>query len=170
MSTITIPVNDRTDMSFDGVKIASVSTRRPEGSRRWTELALYDRTDEVGGYVFQRVGRSNVYHAVDCPKVFGRLDMEPVPFTEVDPGEDFPCEVCHPEDTVTSEGTVVYERDKYSVVSVGSARKLIIAVQDRDRATGELRVSKLAQELLQVAAASDDDIRQASLEALLSGE
>lgn len=162
MSTITVPVNDRSDMSFDGYEVAHVSTRT-EGRPRWTELALYKRDD--GGWVLQRIGRSNTYHRIDCRKVVGRLDMEPVTVDDVVP-EDYPCEECRPDKS--SDATVVFERDKYSAVSVDSSKKLLRAMQDRDRNTHELRISTLSQELLRVASTQDQELQETIRQALLS--
>lgn len=164
MSTITIPVNDRTDMSFEGRKIASTDTYQV-GKPRWTELALYTRDD--GGYVFQRIGHSAMYHTPECRKVFGRLDMEPVPVSKIDDEEDYPCEECSPEDR--KSGQVVFERNKYSAVAVDTVKQLLNAMHDRHRVTHEVRISKLAQELLLVAAEQDVAIRDATREVMLSG-
>jgi hypothetical protein len=56
MKTFTLINDGDRDVRFTGELLGKVTSERPEGSDRWTELALY-RTKE-GFYVTEEIGRT----------------------------------------------------------------------------------------------------------------
>lgn len=98
-------------IAFDGVSLASNSTRRP-GQTRWTELDLY-RT-EGGKYVVGKVGRSVVLHYEGCLEIRGELPHFPPghpAWTEEPETLGFSFHECVPDEYNMNK--VVVEQDRY---------------------------------------------------------
>jgi hypothetical protein len=154
MQSITVPSgNNGRTITFVGQEIARVSTRRGHVGR-WTEMAVYRTVD---GYVLETVGRSIVYHAPDCPSAIGRTNFRRIDeIDDVPNDEAFPCDICDPNDELM--GPAVQETDKHKAIVLSNVEYLFNALSQRDRHTGKLRVTRLAQELVMEAAKVDDDI------------
>ena len=78
-------------LEFDGVKLASSSSRLPN-KPRWVEFEIY-RTPR-GQYVVSRIGYSVFYHAKECFTVT-RNSLSPVDGLELAP-EYIACSTCRP--------------------------------------------------------------------------
>lgn len=83
--------NGRQILRFEGTRLA-FSSSKTGGRARWIEFSLY-RT-EAGRYVISRVGRSLIYHGLEC-SVAKRSDNLQITSTVED--EAVPCPDCQPE-------------------------------------------------------------------------
>ena len=156
---IKLPITDHGSYSFSGEEIARVTTYSEE-KPRWTELVMYRRDN--GGYIYQRLGRSDVYHLPTCREIFGRTDM---PLAK-EPGDyGWPCEKCNPPE----EGSdpVFTENDKSYVRIARTPEDVLRTLRERDRRTKEVRLSPLAQQLLRAVADVDEAVKSATQQQMM---
>jgi hypothetical protein len=162
---------------FYGVPLAEVSTETPRRPR-WIEMELYRdwtaRDDEgrplqpVGpaeaaqGYVLHVTGRSVVYHVHESGSCKTGI---PVPARRL-PGDAEPCEVCRPPALAAlADGDLVdTEEDRHAAHLCPDTDTVLTRLRDpRSPArTGPEWLSAPAQRLLQLAAAADEGIADAT--------
>lgn len=141
--------NGRRLLRFEG-RILSESDSWRQGSARWIEFTLY-KTDG-GSYVLSRVGVSLVYHASDCPLV-ARYGLHDMPSDELE--EDAtPCEECRPSG---DEPIVFPEEYRYWTLVSEGPQAVVDSLYQRDK-SGSKYLTRVAERLLQEAAAQDADI------------
>lgn len=148
-----ISVWDRlVEIEFEGSRIGWASTERPDQSLRWTEIHIY-RT-RGGSYVIERLGRSLVYHArgTDCARgrnIVGSQISD----------ESEPCEKCRPntpeDDDFNPHRKFVHEVTMSSADVVDDPSKVHDALSQFDKQRGVKRISRVASNALQAAAAND---------------
>lgn len=130
---------------------------------RWTELTLY--TTLTGKYIVEKIGRSDVFHTVNCArgnkaKLFDSLaDARPADADEADGVEDLfvPCDVCGPAHDVAP---VLVERDIFSISIYETPKDAIESLHRRDGDTVR-PLSRVARALLDEAERNDTGIASA---------
>ena len=139
-------------VSFDGVKLAEVSSQRST-SPRWTELTLY-RTD-TGRYVLSKIGRTVVLHMPGCPSIIGNLNR----FVDDHPGEDPDEAPWEPHVCVAADADIdelLVEETRYWAVVADTAADIIGHLHRKDG--GVTVLPRLSVNLLEQAAQVDADI------------
>ena len=113
-------------LKFDGERIASSSSRLDD-SLRWVEFNLY--LTAGGRYVFERVGRSRVFHGVgDCSVVRRnklRFDIEEQELQ----AWHVPCPECRPYD----DDDVIIEKPRYFALDSADPDAVIEAAHKYDK-------------------------------------
>jgi hypothetical protein len=143
---------------FEGKELGFATTDDGD-SLRWTEITIW-RT-KAGKYVFQKVGRSVVFHALDgCDYGIVR-DAD----SSLDP-DHRSCPVCKPDTLADSQ--VKIEVDRFSAIVTENAPALVEAcrITDNDPASdgfGTVFMPNVARRALVEAAQKDDDIEDAFL-------
>jgi hypothetical protein len=134
MTAFTIYNSDQA-IVIHGEQLAHGSTRdsgRRRGGRlrdadglRWTEMTIY-RLDD-GGYALERVGCSDVYHALNQGTSACGYGVV-MPASELEEG-DHPCTRCHPPAVagLSDEELIAAEVDRSSVVFAPGAPELVAA-------------------------------------------
>ena len=149
-------------VTFMGWELGSSSSQTAD-SLRWTELTLYKTI--AGAYILEKVGRSDVFHSEDCPRVdrnnkpmskgkrFVTLeDAMPEEAEEDDYLEDWfvPCPECNPSfDT----SPVYVERDIFSAPVHSTAERVVGALYQTKG--GNRFLSRIARDLLEQAITKD---------------
>lgn len=154
---------------FDGRELGYATT--DNDSSRWTEITIY-RT-EAGKYVFEKIGRSVVYHTTDKSKwVVDRcMDKNYVPYGKRR-NQDWlnedsrPCPFCKPDPDAATE--FMFETDRFFAVVTETASALVEAcrVTDNDPSSdgfGTMFIPKVASRALTEAGEQDEGIRDAYL-------
>ncbi len=136
-------------LRFEGRHLANSSSKRP-GASRWIEFDLYKT--EAGSYVLSRVGVSHVYHSNMCPLV-DRYGLHDVDITDLSQ-EAVPCEDCKPDG---SEPLVYPELFRYWTLVSDEPEAILDALYKEDQ-NGARYLTRVAERLLQTAAAQDADI------------
>lgn len=148
----TYSVRDGTRLlTFDGVLVAHISSRRPT-SPRWTEMSLY-RT-QGGTYVYEKIGRSRVVHMPGCPRI-----VQPLPrFQESRPGDDPDegYEFCNCVPAEYDFTQLLAEEDRHSIVMSEDATAIVDAFYVKRHGRREL--PQMAASLLEQAVANDSEI------------
>jgi hypothetical protein len=157
-------------LTLVGWKLAHVASQTGEDAR-WTELTLYRTLNNR--YVVEKVGRSDVFHSLTCPR---RNKGQEYPslqaaLADKDADEDdtvedifVPCKkavrsgeaFCNPS---YDESPVGVERDIYSVAVHESARAMVESLYRPDKDDTRF-LSRVARALLDAAAQSDQRIRE----------
>lgn len=129
---------------------ASSKGRNP----RWIEFTIYK--SNMGTYVVERVGKSEVYHREDCYLV-SKNHLSSVPYTEL-PSGYLPCDRCHPS-LMEPEG-LYPERDRPVFIKCESARGVIRFMEQVD--DDDLRyLTNVARKAIAEAAELDQDLFEA---------
>lgn len=143
-----VPAGNSRNFRFDGVLLASSSSRKP-GGQRWIEFVLY-RSDG-GTYILSRVGHSVLFHRPDCEVVGrNRLRIGPVPAGGV------PCELCVPD---VVDGVVCPEMPRYWAGMFDDAGGVVRALE-RDGGSGRY-MTHVASKLMEAAAVQDVALAEA---------
>ncbi len=125
-------------ITFEGVLLSSVSSRREPDSPRWTELSLYKTIGDQ--YVLEKVGRSVVTHTPGCAEILGKIPR----FQDAHPGDD-PDEGYQYHDCVedTYDFTkLLVEEDRYWASITNDPRKIVDALYRKQEGSRHLpRVS-----------------------------
>lgn len=79
-----------TSLSFDGVKLASASSRGTDS--RWIEFTLFRAS--TGQYVVSRIGKTIVFHRYDC-EITEKNGLDAVEYDQI-PSGFVPCYKCRP--------------------------------------------------------------------------
>lgn len=79
-----------TSLSFDGVELATASSRGSDP--RWIEFTLYRAS--TGQYVVSRVGKTIVFHRYDC-EITEKNGLDAVEYDTI-PSTFVPCQRCKP--------------------------------------------------------------------------
>ena len=138
---------------FDGEKIAGSSSRTPT-SVRWVEFNLY-RT--VGGtYILERIGRSLVFHGIDC-SVVRRNKLRFDPTRQELSDEHLACLECNPYD----DDDLIIEQPRYFGMKSDDPEAVIDAAHKADRVTGARYLTNVTRKLIEEAAANDPRINNA---------
>jgi hypothetical protein len=150
-----IPDQVRRTAVFTGRHLAhSDSIRHGNDPPRWVEMDLY-RTD-AGTYVLDRAGHSRVYHVFDGPCDRGVR----VPARRLRP-DAVPCPDCHP---IPGQPAYDAEETRHEVTPCATAADVVSALVTM-RKTGPPApfLSLPARRLLELAAETDEGIREATL-------
>jgi hypothetical protein len=137
-----------TVLNFDGIKIASASSRGRDA--RWVEFTLY-RAD-TGQYIVDRVGKSIQYHSRGC-KIVEQNYLSNVPAEEV-PANFVPCERCKPS-RFDPEG-LFPERERPYFQTCDKPEGVIKFLEREDR-DGLRYLTNVSRDLLEEA--SEHDVR-----------
>jgi len=121
---------DRTRLlTFDGVKLASVSSRTGDDQDRWTEMSLY--LTDGGQYILEKVGRSVITHVPGCPEIIGEIPR----FQDAHPGDDpdigYTFHGCVPETYDFTE--LLSEEDRFWAAISTDPREIVDALYRRQR-------------------------------------
>jgi hypothetical protein len=148
--------NGKRLIRFDGALLAFSSSFR-EGSPRWVEFNLYRTTG--GAYVLSRVGQTKVYHVYGCD-VVSRNRPPKTTIHAVSEGS-VPCNQCHPPSVNASSDVEVYvEMPRYWATISESPTGVVDALYKYNEA-GARYLTKVAEQLLEEAAARDINIANA---------
>lgn len=137
---------------FDGTRLASSSSRRHD-SLRWVEFNLY--LTAGGQYVFERVGRSRVYHGLDCAVVRrNKLKFDP---TAPAPEEwHVSCDECRP----SPVDDLIVERPRHYALVSEAPDAIIEAAHKYDR-DGARYLTNVTRRLIEEAALVDQRMDRA---------
>lgn len=147
------------EIVFRGVKLGSSSTEKDD-SLRWTEIHIY-RTDG-GNYVIERLGRSLIYHVrgASCDSSHG-MKVRGTSLSE----ESEPCPSCKPlapeDDGFDDDSVFSHETTMSSVEWVDRAEDVHDALSIYDKRRKVTRISYVASQALQSAAANDPNLLNA---------
>jgi len=136
-------------LRFEGRRLASSSSKR-RGASRWIEFDLYKT--EGGSYVLSRVGVSYVYHSVVCPLV-SRYGLHEADSADLSP-QAVACPDCKPE---AGAPFVFPETFRYWTL-VADEPEAVLEALYKPGDFGERYLTRVAERLLQEAAAQDADI------------
>lgn len=92
--------------------LAAATSRRP-GHPRWTELTVYQLKNQA--YMVSRVGRSQIAHSPDCPRVTRRM----VPYLEAREEARIhrvPCLECNPRVGDAMDPQTLLEPSRYTAL------------------------------------------------------
>lgn len=136
-------------LRFEGRHLANSSSWR-RGASRWIEFDLYK--SDAGKYILARVGVSLVYHSVSCPLVrkYGlhegdltELSKNAVSCPECAPGYDDP---------------LIYPEEDRTWTMVSDDPEAVVAALYKEDQSGAKYLTRVAERLLQDAAAQDAGI------------
>jgi hypothetical protein len=136
-------------LQFDGVLLAESSSHR-RGNPRWVEFQLF-RT-KGGNYILSRIGKTVVFHGVDCGLVSqyrlreGYVDLDA-----------WPCESCNP---YHDEPQLYPERIRYWAQVMRAPSAVVEALMKIDE-SGARYLTLVAQRLLHQASEADSGIANA---------
>jgi len=137
-------------LRFEGRHLAHSSSNR-HGSSRWIEFDLYKTN--AGSYVLSRVGVSKVYHSSVCSLV-SRYGLHEAIWPEL--SEDaVPCEDCAPD---TTHPVIYPEEYRHWTLVAEEPDAVLDALYKEDPVNGSRYLTRVAERLLQLAAAQDADI------------
>lgn len=138
-------------IGFEGVELARSSSEGP-GKSRWIEFTLYKT--KSGQYVIYRIGRSYVYHHIDCPIVIkNRLSMYP---EEHLPSKYTPCQECKP--SILEIDGLYPETPRYYTQPSDTPEGVVAILHKTD--TNKVRyLTRVAKDLLYKASQVDEGIR-----------
>jgi len=156
MTTETFQVRDGARVvTFDGVKLGEISSRRPT-SPRWTDMILYRTATDK--YVLSKIGRTTVLHQPGCPSVYSRLKRFVDEHPGVEPDEaEWELHTCIPDEYDLNE--ILVEQTRYWAVIADHARDVIQNLyRNQD---GVKFLPRMAVNLLEDAALRDKDLADA---------
>lgn len=145
--------NGEQEINFTGEEIGFATTQDRRMSKiRWTDITIY-RT-QGGKYVVEKVGVSDVFHALDSAcKRQNWIEQE----YDADEGLR-PCPDCRPSTT----GRVFVEQDRHTTHVSETAEGCVASMHNRDDDKVEY-LPNVAERALHEAARADEAIRQAFL-------
>ena len=138
-------------IDFDGEKIAS-STSYKDGSYRWVEFNLY--LTEVGNYVLERVGRSDIFHVLGC-EVANRNNLKFDPDYLLE-NRHMACEVCQPDEY---NDVLVLEEPRYFGLWSDSPDAILEALHRKK--DGSKYTTLVTERLLEEASQHDKQLERA---------
>lgn len=134
-------------LEFDGVKLASSSSQRPD-SVRWVDFNLYITVG--GSYVLERIGQSDVFHTLACPIVErSKLKYDP---NDALLHRHIECTTCLPD---ADYDTVVIEKPRYFALVTESPAAVLDALHKKDRTNSTRYMTYVSQKLIEEAAKHD---------------
>jgi hypothetical protein len=141
-------------ITFEGVKLAETSSKRPNVTR-WTDMALY-KTD-TGKYVFTKVGRTVVLHDPACPDIVRKLNLFMDEYPDRDPEDGFDLHSCIGETYYMDE--ILVEQTRFWAFIAESAEAVVDALHKNE---GGMRfLPRMSINLLEAAIPKDVDLAAA---------
>ena len=143
-------------ITFVGWMIADADSQGGHDPR-WTELTLYKTV--TGKYVLEKVGRSDVFHAPSCRRRSKGVQVDSLEDAEGggdEPVEErfVPCPDCRPS---FDQEPVFVERDISSIAVYAEPEQMVDSLFRKD-GDNMRYLSRVARELLDEAATSDEDV------------
>lgn len=136
-------------LKFNGKLLGFSTSKRPD-SFRWIEFYLY--LTESNKYILSRIGRSNLYHCIDC-SIAEKSKLDESPRTEVE-STDYPCQECRPD--LENVPLVSFEREKHWARVYSTPEEVIDGLLKTDETSKERYMTAVARRLLEEASAQDD--------------